>query len=66
MELELVVMFIAAIMFVSGIVLIFVSKGTWRKFGLFLILFAIIIFVVCMIFWPRAKEHTFIMLGIQQ
>ena len=57
------VMFLAAIMFVSGIVLIFVSKGAWRKFGLVLILLGIIIFVVCMLFWPRAKEHTFILLG---
>jgi len=66
MGIELVTMFIAAIMFVSGIVLIFVSKGAWRKFGLFLILFAIIVFTVCLIFWPRAKAHTFILLGIQQ
>ena len=63
MGIELVTMFLAAIFFVSGIVLIFVSKGSWRKFGLVLMLLGLIIFIVCMIFWPRAKEHTFILLG---
>ena len=63
MELELVTMFLAAIMFVCGIVLIFVSKGAWRKFGLALILISIIIFTICFIFWPRAKERAFILLG---
>ena len=58
MGFDIVSMFVGLVMFFCGLVLLMVSRGK-RKGGYVLLVLGLIIIVICLIYFPYLREHTF-------
>jgi len=53
----LALMFISAVLFFCGLVLIIISHEVWRKVGFASLIVGLILFIACMIYYPHARDH---------
>jgi len=53
----LALFFISVVLFVCGVVLMIISSGVWRKAGVFMAVIGLILFTICMLYYPHAHDN---------
>ncbi len=53
----LALMFISVVLFVAGVVLLIISNDVWRKAGVFMAIVGLILFIICIIYYPHARDN---------
>ncbi len=52
----LALMFVSAVLFFCGLVLIIISNEVWRKIGFASLIVGLILFLACLIYYPHAHD----------
>lgn len=52
----LALFFIAIVLFVCGLVLMIIANDVWRKAGVFMAVVGLILFIICMLYYPHAHD----------
>ena len=52
----LAIMYVAAILFFCGLILLIIANDSIRKFGVALFFIGLILFIACLIYLPHAHE----------